>query len=124
MLGAAHACANPLTAHFGITHGVAIGIMLPHVIRFNGEVASEEYGEMLRLAGISFEQTANSGERLARRIEEIEAACGLAGRLREIGVDESMLPELAREAATQWTAKFNPRPVGEMELLEIYQMAY
>ena len=37
MLGACHACANPLTAHYGLTHGVAIGVLLPHVIRFNAE---------------------------------------------------------------------------------------
>src|SRR5258707_15111309 len=36
MLGAAHAAANPLTAHFGIVHGQAVGMMLPHVVRFNG----------------------------------------------------------------------------------------
>jgi alcohol dehydrogenase len=36
MLGAAHACANPLTARFGIAHGVAIALMLPHVVRYNG----------------------------------------------------------------------------------------
>ena len=35
MLGACHACANPLTAHYGLTHGIAIGILLPHVLRFN-----------------------------------------------------------------------------------------
>src|SRR5262245_3859326 len=39
MLGAAHAAANPLTTHFGIVHGQAVGLMLPHVIRFN---ASEQ----------------------------------------------------------------------------------
>src|SRR5207249_2605584 len=37
MLGAAHAAANPLTAHFGIVHGQAVGLMLPHVVRFNGQ---------------------------------------------------------------------------------------
>src|SRR5262245_35197920 len=35
MLVATHACANPLTAHYGLTHGLAIGILLPHVVRFN-----------------------------------------------------------------------------------------
>ncbi len=39
MLGAAHACANPLTAHYGVTHGVAVGVVLPHVIRFNAPAA-------------------------------------------------------------------------------------
>ena len=36
MLGAAHAAANPLTAHFSMVHGQAVGLMLPHVLRFNG----------------------------------------------------------------------------------------
>ena len=36
MLGAAHACANPLT-HYGTTHGIAVATMLPHVVRWNGE---------------------------------------------------------------------------------------
>jgi alcohol dehydrogenase len=35
MLGAAHAAANPLTAHYGVVHGQAVGLMLPAVIRFN-----------------------------------------------------------------------------------------
>ena len=43
MLGAAHACANPLTAHFGITHGVAVALMLPAVVQFNGETAGARY---------------------------------------------------------------------------------
>ena len=37
MLGAAHSAANPLTAHYGIVHGQAVGMMLPHVVRFNGQ---------------------------------------------------------------------------------------
>src|SRR5262249_11761793 len=46
MLGASHACANPLTAHYGITHGVAVGVLLPHVIRFNGTVVAQLYGDL------------------------------------------------------------------------------
>jgi alcohol dehydrogenase len=38
MLGATHALANPLSAHFNLTHGLAIGVMLPHVIRYNSQV--------------------------------------------------------------------------------------
>jgi alcohol dehydrogenase len=37
MLGATHASANPLTAHYDLPHGIAIGLMLPHVIRYNAE---------------------------------------------------------------------------------------
>src|SRR5207244_3774295 len=54
MLGAAHAAANPLTTHFGIVHGQAVGLMLPHVVRFNGEdaAAREAYAGLAAAAGL------------------------------------------------------------------------
>src|SRR6185436_5102442 len=47
MLGAAHACANPLTANYGTEHGVAIALMLPHVVRWNASVVGDRYSELL-----------------------------------------------------------------------------
>jgi alcohol dehydrogenase len=41
MLGAAHSCANPLTAKFHVVHGEAVGVMLPHVIRFQLQPARD-----------------------------------------------------------------------------------
>src|SRR5207237_1125662 len=52
MLGACHSCANPLTAHYGLTHGLAIGILLPHVIRFNGAMVGPLYAELAEEAGL------------------------------------------------------------------------
>src|SRR5439155_13734969 len=46
MLGACHAGANPLTAHYGITHGIAIGILLPHVIRYNAAAVGALYSDL------------------------------------------------------------------------------
>ena len=51
MLGATHACANPLTARYGTTHGVAIGLMLPHVVRWNAAIVADRYAELTALAG-------------------------------------------------------------------------
>src|SRR5436190_3792541 len=52
MLGAAHALANPLSAHFDVIHGVAIAVMLPHVIRFNAESAAKLYADLAVDAGL------------------------------------------------------------------------
>jgi len=46
MLGCCHACANPLTAHYGVTHGIAVGVMLPHVLRFNAPAAGGLYARL------------------------------------------------------------------------------
>jgi alcohol dehydrogenase len=122
MLGAAHACANPLTARYDIAHGIAVGVMLPHVIKFNSQVVNGYYSDLLTVAGISSHK--QRGERLSDRIIELKAAAELPQHLHECGVDESGLPELAKAAATQWTGKFNPRPVMEKELLELYEAAF
>ncbi|MGA2737739.1 MAG: iron-containing alcohol dehydrogenase [Bryobacteraceae bacterium] len=111
MLGATHACANPLTARYGTTHGTAIALLLPHVVRWNWAAAEALYRE---LAGVDL------GDRLA----EMAAAAGLPGRLRDLGISEDALPLLAEDAATQWTGRFNPRPFGSTAALEIYQSAY
>jgi alcohol dehydrogenase len=124
MLGAAHACANPLTAHYGITHGIAVGILLPHVIRFNAEVVGHLYSDLVHDAGGLNGDLGAAAEILAQRITALMQAAELPLRLSSCGVSQGILPVLADEAAQQWTGKFNPRPVGFTELLELYEMAY
>src|SRR5678815_5842350 len=46
MLGAAHACANPLTSRYGIAHGAAVMLMLPHVVRFNAPMTADLYDDL------------------------------------------------------------------------------
>lgn len=123
MLGAAHACANPLTAHYGITHGIAVGVMLPHVIRFNNPVVGHLYADLVHEAGLSNGDSHAAGEVLAGRVTDLLEAAGLPAGLSACGVSGGILPLLAEEAAIQWTGKFNPRPVGEDELRSLYEAA-
>jgi alcohol dehydrogenase len=123
MLGACHACANPLTAHYGLTHGIAIGVLLPHVIRFNAAAAGEAYGDLAHDVGMNNGDEAAAAEALARRITELLRAADLPTTLSACGVSGGILPVLAEEASQQWTGKFNPRPVDEVELLRLYEAA-
>lgn len=113
MLGIAHSCANPLTAHFGTVHGQAVGTMLPHVIAFNrgGADAAAIYDSLY------------DGDLAARVVEHL-AACRMNLSLRELGVDEAMIPQLAEEAAAQWTARFNPVAVDAAMLEGVYRAAW
>lgn len=122
MLGACHACANPLTAHYGITHGVAVGVVLPHVIRFNAPVAGRMYDELMRTNGRMNGDTA-AADLLARRMEHLLRVAELPLNLSALGVSRSILPVLADEATQQWTARFNPREVSEADLFRIYEAA-
>jgi len=119
MLGAAHACANPLTARYGMTHGVALAILLPHVVRWNDEVAAPLYA---RLTGDA--EVEGAGQRLAVRLSALAAQAGLPARLEPQGVAREALPELAEDAARQWTGTFNPRPLTAADALEVYRCAF
>jgi alcohol dehydrogenase len=121
MLGAAHACANPLTARYGVVHGAAVALMLPHVVRFNSRQPASAAPAAAGYAGLD---GCPSGQELAARIEALRAAAGLPERLRDAGVEAAALGELAREAAQQWTAAFNPRQVGEDDLRRLYELAF
>jgi len=119
MLGAAHALANPLTATYGVVHGQAVGLMLPHVIRFNGEKFGDWYRE---LASVS--EGASDVDSLARLVTSFLRKSGLVTSLSELGVNRDSLPNLAEAAASQWTGNFNPRPIDAESLLRIYETAY
>jgi alcohol dehydrogenase len=122
MLGVCHSCANPLTAHYGLTHGIAIGLMLPHVIRWNAPAVDCLYAELANVAGLP--QGRSASEVLADRVAELTRKAGLPQTLRECGVSETILHLLAEEANQQWTARFNPRPVTEADILKLYQAAW
>jgi alcohol dehydrogenase len=128
MLGAAHAAANPLTAHFDVVHGHAVGLMLPYVVRFNGaESASRQiYAQLARAAQLAPPESDEQKffdalvEQLARNLE----LAGLPPSLSASGVKREAIPRLAAEAAKQWTATFNPRAVSEKDFAGLYEAAY
>ena len=123
MLGVCHACANPLTAHYGITHGLAIAIMLPHVIRFNAEAVADLYADLVDEAGLNNGTRDGAAVILAERILQLAQLAKLPRTLTACGVSPGILPLLAEEAAQQWTARFNPRPVSEADILGIFEAA-
>lgn len=120
MLGAAHSLANPLTASHGLVHGHAVGLLLPAVVTFNSAEASaaQTYRELAQVAGLPPETP------LAEALRERLARTGLASRLRDCGVPRAALAARATEAAQQWTAQFNPRPVTAAELQALYEAAW
>jgi alcohol dehydrogenase len=127
MLGAAHAAANPLTAHYGIIHGQAVGMMLPHVVRFNGKdpAALKAYAELASAPEIACISD-GLDEALEALVHWLEVLLDLAQMPRSLatcGVERSMIPTMANEAAKQWTATFNPRPISEDDFRRLYDAA-
>jgi alcohol dehydrogenase len=122
MLGAAHACANPLTKNYGTAHGVAISVMLPHVVQWNAPVVNDLYECLTQVSGLANGKPAAAS--LAGRLSQLAGAGGLPARLAALNISNHDLPMLAREAAQQWTGGFNPRDWSEEGAMEVYQWAY
>jgi alcohol dehydrogenase len=138
MLGAAHALANPLTAKYGTAHGQAVGVMLPHVVRYNGERFESDYQSLMSVfaapngpagEGSAGASCASAGREsigsaeLAVWLRGVLQRAGLATDLQSLGVSPEDVPGLASAAAPQWTGTFNPRRVDADVLGELYKRA-
>ncbi|MEZ6137866.1 MAG: iron-containing alcohol dehydrogenase [Pirellulaceae bacterium] len=128
MLGAAHALANPLTARYGVTHGQAVGMMLPQVIRFNGQQVEHLYDDLWRdVAHTELGekcQTGSATESLSQFVHQLVMLAGLETELGRVGVAEDLLQELAQDATSQWTGTFNPRPLTVDDFRDLYLKTY
>ncbi|MGV3608394.1 MAG: iron-containing alcohol dehydrogenase [Planctomycetaceae bacterium] len=139
MLGIAHSLANPLTAHYGIPHGQAVSVMLPFVVLFNGSTVAAQYadlaqdlpefsGELPEAEDLASRLKAATQDAAVRKLAHFlwksASLAGLKLTLAELGVEAGELGKLSEEAAKQWTATFNPRPVTSGDLLSLYQAAF
>ncbi len=119
MLGAAHATANPLTAHYGVVHGHAVALMLPHVMRFNSADSAAaatyaRYSEILRESHVSDLPLIEWFREIVQRSAIPPLA--LNGHAPDFAT-------LAADAAKQWTGQFNPRPLQPADTIALYQSA-
>ena len=124
MLGAAHATANPLTAHFDIVHGTAVGLMLIHVIRFNADDPGTRarYAALAVAVGVAGPHLSESLAVIAlvERISAVLDVAAIPRSLTETGVTEDQIDLIAGEAMKQWTAAFNPRPLTTADFRALY----
>jgi alcohol dehydrogenase len=97
---------------------------MPHVLRYNAPAVGGLYGDLTHEVGLLNGDTHAAGEVLARRMTEFLRAARLPTKLSECGVSSGIFPVLAEEAAQQWTGRYNPRPVSEADLLNLYEAAY
>ncbi|MBW2062418.1 MAG: iron-containing alcohol dehydrogenase [Deltaproteobacteria bacterium] len=118
-LGAVHALAHPLGGIFGIAHGTANSLMLPHVMRFNASVAESRYIEAAGLIGFKVASADGAAEAMLGLAKDV----GLPVRLSEAGVTEDELPQLATDAFNDVSLGRNPVKCSEADLLELYKKA-
>jgi alcohol dehydrogenase len=125
MLGAAHALSNPVTARFGVPHGEAVAMMLPHVVRRNADKCGDVYRDMMAAVNGAIPVEHGRGAYdLADFLESAAAEAGLATSLGQRLVERESLDQMAADATEQWTGSFNPVELGRQDYLQLYEAAY
>ena len=126
-VAAVHALAYPIGGHYKVPHGLSNALVLPHVLRFNAQVAPEAYAELLPhvFPDLPSMGVAEAARQFAQSMADLSQACGLEQGLREMGIARAALPSLARDAMNQTRLLVNnPRPVDEAAALKIYEAAW
>jgi alcohol dehydrogenase class IV len=121
-----HALSYPLGSMFHLAHGLSNALLLPYVMEYNIPAAEGRYAEVAMALGCDRltddKSTACAG---VCRIKELIKACGVPGRLREVNVPESAIPQMAIDALKiQRLLKNNPREITEKDAINIYKAAY
>ena len=109
-----HAMAQALGGRYGLPHGAMNALCLPVALRFNEPVAAEAIEELGRAIGTND---------APGRVEEL-ARLGGFERLRDFGVPEGELDDVAEATAVRPGAKANPRPASPAEIAELYRSIY
>lgn len=128
MLGAAHSMANPLTASRGVVHGMAVGMVLPGIMKFNAldPKTNSIYADVSRNAGLAYKASSDqeATQLLIARVNRILELAKFSSSLDEFGFAQSDVQSLAKDASEQWTANFNPRPVTLRDFENLYSILY
>lgn len=126
-MGLHHGICHVLGGTTGISHGDANSIMLPHVIRFNLDTTPAELALAAKAIGIIGEglRPESAVKAAADKLEQWAEEMGMPRRLRELGVDNNQLPELAELAYNNRTVHNNPKKILDKEqLLELLEQAW
>jgi alcohol dehydrogenase class IV len=127
-LGAVHSMSHSAGGRYGVPHGVANAIHLPHVIRFNSlggtEIAGRyrDLGEVLG-ADSAGPTDADAGEALAARVSELTTRLGLPQRLSHVGVPEAAIAELVEGAMGDGCSLTNARELEPHHFEQLYKAA-
>lgn len=124
-LGAVHALANTLGAHFGVHHGTANALFLPYVMDFNVPAAPARFARIARALGedVTGLDDEKAAAKAAAAVHRLAEDTGVPRKLADVGVPRDAVDTLAYDALTQADLPGNPRPCGEEDLKALYRAA-
>ncbi|WP_438288345.1 lactaldehyde reductase [Edwardsiella tarda] len=125
-LGLVHGMAHPLGAFYNTPHGVANAILLPHVMRYNAAACGEKFRDIARALGVACDGLSLEQAQMAAvdAVEALNREVGIPPALREVGVREEDIAQLAAAALADVCTGGNPRSVTLQDIEQLYRQAY
>jgi alcohol dehydrogenase len=127
MVGLVHAMAHSLGGRFGVPHGLANAILLPHVMHYNMEACAGQYALVAEAMGVGKPEMSEdkAGMEAVKAIEELTKKIELPVRLREVDVPKEGLKDCAELSLSDGSIVYNPKPIYEAEeVLRVYEAAW
>ena len=126
--GLAH-CMDGLIVEKGkISHGAALGILLPHVMEFNLVAVPEKFGRIAKLMGEKTDGQAvmDAAKKAPEAVKKLCRDLGMVQRLEEIGISSDNIPQLVEDFVRIWldlSNMINPRDVNREDVERIFTAA-
>ncbi|HKJ62938.1 MAG TPA: iron-containing alcohol dehydrogenase [Hyphomicrobiales bacterium] len=119
-LGAVHSMSHPLGSVKSVNphHGTLNAVILPHVLAYNENAASEKYGTIRKALGL--EPDADLGA----LITELNAEIGLPKSLAEMGLPRDIIPAMSKAAMADHSTPTNPRAMTEAGFIELFERSF
>lgn len=125
-IGAAHSMSNPLSKHFNLAHGVAVGMVLPYVMLFNAHGRPEKYRTIAHALGVKLVEGVDDlaiNREGAMRVQDLLKKLDLPSNLAELGVREESIPTMAQEALSELSIDFNPVKPNLLQMKKLFLAA-
>jgi alcohol dehydrogenase class IV len=126
ILGATHAMSHQAGGMLDLPHGVVNGVLLPHVIRFNGITVPERFvpiAQAMGLADLAGAPAEESVERVAEEVRRLGDEVGVPKGLGDLGVTEADIPRLAQLTLGDACLTTNPRPASVTDISALFRAA-
>jgi maleylacetate reductase len=117
-VGASHGIGRVLGGAFGVPHGRTSCMLLASVLRWNSKVNAERQEKLCGMVG-------RPAQTLAKIVDDLVTGLGEPSHLRQAGIDENNLTELAERSVASGFLANNPRPIhGTDDVMEILRLAW
>lgn len=124
-LGNCHALSHPISAIYGVPHGVANAVLIPHVMEFNMKAVPELFADIAldmgeNLEGLTMMEKAQKAVDSVRRLAK---DVGIPETFESFGIDEQNIKKMTEDALLSGNIKVNPRITTYDDVVELYKKA-